>query len=126
MLTSLLRRGTFGCLGLTLIVNVAMAQPGSVETGGEPQYGGGSQGVQEKMYEDRMKDFQEPQSQGIEEQKGMQGQQRIGGDDPSLRGRSHESRQKMQQEPMMEQGSQGQRGTPKSGSSMEQQKGTDK
>ena len=79
-----------------------MAQSVSSGTGGERD-AEGSQGVQEKMYEDRMKDFQEAQSQqGMEGQ--TQGQQGMGGSDPALKGRSHESQQKMQQERMPDQG----------------------
>lgn len=103
MTTSL--RGGFivtGCVGLALTANIAMAQSISSGTGGERD-AEGSQGVQEKMYEDRMKDFQEAQSQqGMEGQ--TQGQQGMGGSDPALKGRSHESQQKMQQERMPDQG----------------------
>jgi len=57
------------------------------------------------MYEDRMKDFQEAQSQqGMEGQEGIQGQKGMVGSDPSLKGRSHESQQKMQQERMPDHG----------------------
>ena len=87
MITSL--RGAFivaGCVGLALTANIAIAQSGSSGTGGERD-AEGSQGVQEKMYEDRMKDFQETQSQqGIEGQ--TQGQQGMGDSDPALQGRS--------------------------------------
>jgi hypothetical protein len=111
MITSL--RGGFivtGCVGLALTASIAVAQPSSSGAGGEKEYAEGSQGVQEKMYEDRMKDFEEAQSQqGMEGQKGTRGQQGMGGSDPSLKGRPHESQQKMQQERMPEQdGSKGQ------------------
>lgn len=106
MITSL--RGTFimtGCVGLALTASIAVAQSGSSGAGGEKKDAEGSQGIQKQMYEDRMKDFEEPQSQqGMEGQKGMGGQQGMGGSDPSLKGRPHESQQKMQQERMPEQG----------------------
>ena len=105
MTTSL--RGGFivtGCVGLALTANIAMAQSVSSGTGGGRD-AEGSQGVQEKMYEDRMKDFQEAQSQqGMEGQEGIQGQKGMVGSDPSLKGRSHESQQKMQQERMPDHG----------------------
>lgn len=94
---TLLRGGLIvtGCVGLALTAGIAVAQPGSSGAGGEKEYAEGSQGVQEKMYEDRMKDFEEAQSQ-----QGMEGQS----SDSSLKGRPHESQQKMQQERMPEQG----------------------
>ncbi|MDP9131603.1 MAG: hypothetical protein M3M98_00515 [Nitrospirota bacterium] len=63
-----------GCLGFVLLSGTAGAQPGTSHQKQTKEHSGGTQGTQEQLYEERMKDFQESQSpQGMKKQADMGG-----------------------------------------------------
>jgi len=68
-----------GCFGFILLSGTAEAQPGTshekqTKEHKTKEHSGGTQGTQEQLYEDRMKDFQESQSpQGMKKQSDMGG-----------------------------------------------------
>ncbi|MBA3753891.1 MAG: hypothetical protein H0X01_07105 [Nitrospira sp.] len=63
-----------GCFGFILLSGTAGAQPGTSHQKQTKEHSGGTQGTQEQLYEDRMKDSQESQSpQGMKKQSDMGG-----------------------------------------------------